>query len=396
MTEPSSPVPDGTPGPDVDGPRPTRAAVATLWAVVEGPDGPDEVDDFDDFDDAARRFMESLAASDPADAPREPSYAERVRAARQADLQRRLAAEADHARALAARDERARTTVSRRNRIVRFGAPALVVAIVGVAIWLSVGRGNDVIAGPPELRRPADWPSMDKSASSAPLGSPPPVPAEHGPFEFINSNDDGTPITWDPCRPIHYVVNPAGQLLGGDALIREAIERAAAATGLRFVDDGTTDETWSDERHEFQPSRYGDRWAPVLIVWSNGSAVTALAAPTAPEPVLVAGKVVGRRLLDPAGIGGPVAVGLDEANKAHVSGKIALDVDDLARLMGAPGGSDMVRAVIMHEIGHVLGLGHVDDPAQLMYEFGGNLTDWGPGDLRGLHALATGECHPEI
>ena len=57
-----------------------------------------------DFDDAVRRFMDALATTDPADAPREPSYAHRVRAARQADLQRRLAEAAEHDRRLAERE----------------------------------------------------------------------------------------------------------------------------------------------------------------------------------------------------------------------------------------------------------------------------------------------------
>ncbi len=340
--------------------------------------------------------MDALAATDAADAPHEPSYDERVRAARQADLKRRLADAAEHDRQLAARDERARRSASRTSRIARLGAPALILAIVGVAVWLSVGRGNDVIAGPPELRRPTDWPSMDKSASSTPLGTPPPVPSELGSFEFMSTHDDGTPITWDPCRPIHYVVNPEGQPAEGDRLIQEAVERAAAATGLHFIDDGASDETWTDQREPFQPERYGDRWAPILIVWSNGAIVGGLAAPSAPEPVQVDGKVVGEGQLDPAGIGGPVAVGLGESEQAHVSGKIALDAEDLGPLLQMPGGTDLVRAVIMHEVGHVLGLGHVKDPTQIMNEVATGVTDWGPGDLHGLHALATGECHPEI
>ena len=62
-------------------PRPCHSGTATLWRVVGEPESDD------DFDDAVRRFMDALATTDPADAPREPSYADRVRAARQADLQ---------------------------------------------------------------------------------------------------------------------------------------------------------------------------------------------------------------------------------------------------------------------------------------------------------------------
>lgn len=272
----------------------------------------------------------------------------------------------------------------------------LIVAIVGVAIWLSVGRGNDAIAGPPELRRPTNWPSMDKTASTTPLGTPPPAPAERGDFTFMSTYDDKSPVTWDPCRPIRYVVNPAGQPVEGAALIQDAFVRAASATGLSFVDGGTTTESWTDDREPFQPDRYGDRWAPILIVWADGTTVDALSAPSAPEPVIVDGAEVGQRVLNPAGVGGPVAVRIDKAQQAHVSGKIALDVEDLGPTLAAPGGRDRVRAVIQHEVGHVLGLGHVDDPTQLMYKFGNESTEWGSGDLHGLRALATGDCRPEI
>jgi hypothetical protein len=39
----------------------------------------------------------------------------------------------------------------------------------------------------------------------------------------------------------------------------------------------------------------------------------------------------------------------------------------------------------------------VNDPAQLMHpESSAGPTDWGPGDLRGLQILGTGECRPDI
>lgn len=335
--------------------------------------------------------MDALATTDPADAPREPSYADRVRAARQADLQRRLADAAEHDRQLAARNERAAATASGARRFARLGAPALVLAIVAAAIWLSVGRGNDVIAGPPELHRPNDWPSLNRDSSDAPLGTPPPLPAASGVNAFISSYDDRSPVTWDPCRPIHYVVNPARQPLQGDRLIREAVERASVATGLHFVDDGITDETWTKRRAAFQEARYGDRWAPVLIVWSNGTTIAELA------PVLsTASTDDAPSSRNPAGIGGPITMGMDKSAQAHVSGQIALDVEDLSPMLAVPGGFDRVRAVIMHELGHVIGLDHVEDPTQIMNSLAGDVTEWGPGDLRGLHALATGECHPEI
>src|SRR5690606_18892740 len=156
-----------------------------------------------------------------------------------------------------------------------------------------------------------------------------PLPAFDGPYEFAATQDDGSPVTWDPCRPIHYVVNPTGQPPGAEGLVEEAIARTSAATGLQFVADGTTDETWSTERPAYQPERYGERWAPVLIMWSTPAQVPDLAG-------VVAGQ------------GGPTAVGFEGEDLVHVSGSVVLDAEQLAQLLQAQGGREHVRAVIQH------------------------------------------------
>ena len=55
-------------------------------------------------------------------------------------------------------------------------------------------------------------------------------------------------------------------------------------------------------------------------------------------------------------------------------------------------GRKYVRAVVMHELGHVLGLDHVDDRDQLMYDENVGQTELGPGDRAGLAALGAGRC----
>src|SRR3712207_1135620 len=82
--------------------------------------------------------------------------------------------------------------------------------------------------------------------------------------------DTGSTPRYNACEPNHYVVNPANAPENGVDDVHRAFELTAQASGLRFVYDGETDEIPADERPSYQPDRYGDRWAPLLIGWTNG------------------------------------------------------------------------------------------------------------------------------
>ncbi len=55
-------------------------------------------------------------------------------------------------------------------------------------------------------------------------------------------------------------------------------------------------------------------------------------------------------------------------------------------------------AVILHEFGHLVGLDHVNDRAQVMYPRSGpgSPTAFQRGDLTGLAALGLGACQPDV
>ncbi len=257
---------------------------------------------------------------------------------------------------------------------------ALVIAVGVFGVLPTACGGDDTGELGSSAPRPDDWPAAPAEEWTVPLGSPPVVTSGSGPFRFVATQADGTsPVAWDPCRPIHYVVNPKDGPADGNELVEDAVARTAAATGLTFSYDGTTDEHWTRTRDRFQPDRYGDRWAPVLITWAHESAA----------PVL-AGSVAGQ--------GGSSAVRPPGSEDfVFVSGSIVLDASLAETALTEPGRT-AVRALIQHELGHVVGLDHVDDPTQLMHteSLPEQNTDWGPGDLEGLSLLGGGDCFPDV
>lgn len=232
---------------------------------------------------------------------------------------------------------------------------------------------------------PVDWPSPARGVSPTPLATPPVVLEPDDSYAFVRTQVDGVrPVTFDPCRPIAYVVRVAGQPDGADRLLAEAVAQVSQATGLVFVAEGETTEAPTPQRPPTDKDRYGDRWSPVLIAWQT----------EAVDPSL-AGSVVGQ--------GGSVSVSRGTllggtGPEVFVTGQVVLDSEDLGRLLRqGVAGESAVRAVMMHELAHVIGLDHVADSSQLMNptQMRG-VQSFAAGDLTGLAALGSGECVPGI
>jgi hypothetical protein len=179
----------------------------------------------------------------------------------------------------------------------------------------------------------------------------------------------GQPVRWNPCEPIHYVVNLGAAPVGSLRDVQDAVLRISSATGIAFVYDGLSDEVPTQERPVFQPDRYGDRWAPVLIGWVDPRTSTFDFDPGGREAAGVAGPLYPRP--------GPSTM--------YVSGVVAINVAD----PNPPGfGSQGAQGpVVLHELAHVMGLGHYKANGELMEPSGGGMTDFGPGDLQGLREL---------
>ncbi|MEA2581613.1 MAG: hypothetical protein QOE83_2505 [Actinomycetota bacterium] len=192
-------------------------------------------------------------------------------------------------------------------------------------------------------------------------------PSAHtGEYSFIDTRN-GQPVRWNPCAPIHYVVNLTDAPPGSLADVKAAVATISAASGIQFVYDGISDEVPLPLRKPYQPDRYPARWAPVLIGWVD---------PTS-GGFSFKKDDQGHEAI---GIGGPIW--LSGGPLQYVSGFVVINDEG-----GYPAGfgSPFVQgSTILHELGHVLGLGHVKQQGELMEFSGGGMATFGPGDLQGL------------
>ncbi|WP_162150166.1 matrixin family metalloprotease [Arthrobacter sp. H14] len=268
-----------------------------------------------------------------------------------------------------------------RRRKPRTALPVAVIAIaltVSACVWLLLGMPGmtRVVAEVKALT--GQWPSpgQQKIDTSEPLAGIAGADSGSTAFSFMGEKDQRV-VAFDPCQPVHYVIGEANTPAGGNRLVKEAIATISAATGLEFVYDGTTDESASEVRPKYQPERYGDVWAPVLVSW------------TAPETTPDFGGSI-------AGAGGSESVKAWTSPWVLVTGQLQLDAPQLAAMMEEQEGHELARGIIMHELGHVVGLDHVGDSGQLMYsEISNDVTEFASGDLAGLAAAGNGSCVSE-
>lgn len=153
-------------------------------------------------------------------------------------------------------------------------------------------------------------------------------------------------------------------------MVEEALHRTSDASGLRFQFEGFTDELLGD--WQAGPGAAGA--ADVWIGWAFDDEVPRL-GPQDEDSYAV-------------GVGGP---SWQSDSPRILSGSVVLRAD--TTLDHRFGAGQTYGNVLLHEIGHMVGLEHSGSNTDIMFP---SLDpeapeSWGPGDLAGLYALGSSQ-----
>ncbi len=165
------------------------------------------------------------------------------------------------------------------------------------------------------------------------------------------------PVRWNPCAPIVYYVNPRRMPAYGMADLRESLRRVSMVSGLTFRYGGASSVVPT-------PSYKGPR-GTVVIAWATPTESKGLLSPFA------------------AGVGG-----FTSRRGQIMSGALVINASYLRATESGFGKGSPHGLVLMHELGHVVGLDHVNEHLSMMHPAASlPAAVWGAGDIAGLQAV---------
>ena len=178
-------------------------------------------------------------------------------------------------------------------------------------------------------------------------GSTPPAYGPHAFLYLMGDDPTGAHARWNPCRVLDYQLNAASASPSQLAALAQAITAVEYASGLDLVQVGTT-------------TGGLDGNAP-----DGARAVIVLATP-AQAPLVASG-----------GYGGGIW-----SDGEVVSGKAMVST------LASP---DIFMNVLLHELGHMVGLAHVTDTAHIMNPTARGLRKYAAGDREGMWGIGAAQ-----
>ncbi|MGH9077575.1 MAG: hypothetical protein ACRDY0_09025 [Acidimicrobiales bacterium] len=197
-----------------------------------------------------------------------------------------------------------------------------------------------------------DAPAMSDQPGTTNASGPPP-PSSSYTYEVTAAS--GAPSRWNPCEAIHYSVVYTGAPAGWQSDVASVMAQAAAASGLSFVADGV-----------YPSATQVPATTRLTISW---------------VPSLDGGDIIG--LTDYWYLDDP------RWNPQYTSATVEI-LDGLAAGFS---GTQSEGPIMLHELGHALGLGHTPGQAEVMNPVDQALPRYQLGDLNGLwHLGAPAGC----
>ncbi len=260
----------------------------------------------------------------------------------------------------------------------------LAVAAAGIGLSAFVGSSGDEPRDAVAATTPAsDCPARDHLSPDA-NGTVRDGVRPSFDYSFLFVTKQGCqPVRFNPCQPVRYALN---RRLAGDADVADllaAIGKLAAATGMEFQRVADTDE---DPRLVPRPRRQPDgtfAWPPIVIGWAHLGAGDALRGRNdqRASPDVVVGGGGRPEVVSDVIVTGNLILNLDAVT----------DTDTRTPVPHGFGTGVNWGRIMLHELAHVIGLGHVESRTSIMNEALTQQTlsssEWGVGDLIGLRQL---------
>ena len=190
--------------------------------------------------------------------------------------------------------------------------------------------------------------------------------AAAGTYAYEHRLPDGTPLRYDHCHPLRVVANFTDAPANAPRALRAALDELRVA-GIAVAPLGTTTRRARDpfDREVGGLVEPDGSYRPIVVSWPPAHTWDATGY---------------------VGYGGSSLVGVGDATR-YVTGSVQM------RPTWRPETARFTQ-LLQHELGHVIGLDHVDDTRQLMNPVIGSSSPltWGPGDRAGLAGLLDAPC----